>query len=183
MVFLGERLTLPIFLGILFMMIGAVIIGWEKDGGEIAKKWSRKDLLYPLSAGVCYGGSHVLRKLGISILPEPFIAVLWQNIGALMLAPALVYSYKPKQKLVLNKKNAWFVFSIAGVVQVAAQWCLFAALDLGTVVVVSPLTSLSTFFVLILAALFLKRVERVTWKIVVGAVLIVGATTILTYSV
>ena len=125
----------------------------------------------------------MLRKMGINILPEPFIAVMWQNVGALMLAPALVYSYRPNQKLVLNKKNAWFVFSIAGVVQVAAQWCLFAALDLGTVVVVSPLTSLSTFFVLILAALFLKRVERVTWKIVLGAVLIVGATTILTYSV
>ena len=69
-------------------------------------------------------------------------------------------------------------------------WCkwrlsgvFFAALDLGSVIVVSPLTSLMTFFVLILAALFLRQVERVTWKIVVGAVLIVGATTILTFSV
>lgn len=182
MIFLGERLTLPVLLGILFMMLGTVIIAREKDGGEIAKKWSHKDLLFPLSAGACYGGSHVLRKMGINILAEPFIAVMWQNVGAFMLAPALVYFYRPNQKLVLKNKNAWFIFSVAGVMQVAAQWCLFAALDLGTVVVVSPLTSLSTFFVLILAALFLRQVERVTWQMVLGAVLIVGATTILIYS-
>ena len=45
---------------------------------------------------------------------------------------------------------------------------------------VSLLSSLSTFFVLILTTLFLRKLEKVTWKIVLGAVLMVGATVILT---
>jgi drug/metabolite transporter (DMT)-like permease len=48
------------------------------------------------------------------------------------------------------------------------------------VILVSPLSSLGPFFVLLLVGIFLRRVERVTWKIVIGSVLIVGGTAVLT---
>jgi len=178
---LSERITVPILSGVLLMILGTAIISRERSGGDIVKKWTRKDLILPLSAGACYGGSHVLRKMGINLVPEPLIAVMWQNAGALMLSPFLWLAYRNHQRLALNTRNGWIVFGIAGILQVGAQWALFAALKSGTVVVVSPLTSLSTLFVLVLAALLLRQVERVTWKIIAGAVLIVSATLVLTF--
>jgi len=176
---LGEKLSLAIIAGLILMTTGTIIISLEKEGGEITKKWSKKDLIIPFLAGACYGGSHVLRKLGITEIPAPIVAVMFQNASALAFAP-LLFKFETKGTVsVLNPKTAWTVFTFAGMLQVGAQWSLFAALKHGTVVVVSPLSSLSTLFVLILAMLFLREVERVTWKIVVGALLIIGATLVL----
>ncbi|MEW6671874.1 MAG: DMT family transporter [Thermodesulfobacteriota bacterium] len=177
---LEERLSISILFGVLLMMLGTVIISRESSGGDIVKKWTRRDLILPLFAGACYGGSHVLRKIGINLTPEPFMAVMWQNAGALICSPFLIWAYRNNQQVTFHNQKAWFVFGVAGILQVAAQWCLFAALEYGTVVVVSPLTSLSTLFVLLLAAFLLKKVERITWKIVTGALLIIGATVVLT---
>lgn len=176
---LGEGISAAVIAGMSLMMVGTAIISLEKEGGEIRKKWTKKDLIFPFLAGACYGGSHVLRKLGINEIPVPIIAVMFQNASALAFAPFLFRSQKKRHLSLSDRKTAWIIFTIAGVLQVAAQWCLFAALDRGAVVVVSPLTSLSTLFVLFLAILFLRQVERITWKIVLGALLIIGATIIL----
>jgi len=177
---LGEDVSPAVITGMILMTAGAVIISFEKAGGEISKKWSRKDLVIPLLAGACYGGSHVLRKLGINTIPVPIVAVMFQNASALAFAPLLFMLQKKRPPAIKNRKAAWTIFTFAGVLQVGAQWSLFTALAHGTVVVVSPLTSLATLFVLILAAVFLREVERVTWKILAGAVLIVLATVVLT---
>jgi drug/metabolite transporter (DMT)-like permease len=177
---LGEALSLPIFLGLFLMMAGTAIVSLEKSGGQIEKKWSKKDLIFPLTAGACYGVSHALRKLGLNITPSPVVGVMAQNIGAIAFVPILALTRMNQENILSNNKNAWFLFGLVGILQVLAQWCLFKALEIGKVVVVSPLSSLSTFFVLILTALFLHELEKVTWKIVLGAVLVVSATLILT---
>jgi len=48
------------------------------------------------------------------------------------------------------------------------------------VVIVIALIALNPFFVLLLTVVFLKKVERVTWKIIFGAGFIVGGTVVLT---
>jgi uncharacterized membrane protein len=177
---LGEKLTSPIAFGVLLMMVGTATISSEQSGGQIEKTWSKKDLIFPLISGACYGVAHVLRKMGLNFSPEPIMGVMVQNVGALALTPLLVLTQRDHQRSLSKNKKAWFILSLAGILHVAGQWCLFKALDLGKVVVVSPLASLSTFFVLVLAALFLRGLEKVTWKIVLGALFIVGATWVLT---
>jgi len=177
---LGEALSFPVLLGLLLMTAGTVIVSLEKSGGQIESKWSKKDLIFPLTAGACYGVSHALRKLGLNITPSPVVGVMVQNIGAMAFVPILVLTRMNQENILSNNKNAWLLFGLVGILQVLAQWCLFKALEIGQVVVVSPLSSLSTFFVLILTALFLHRLEKVTWKIVLGAVFVVSATLILT---
>lgn len=177
---LGEDLTIAIGMGVVLMMAGSIIVSLEESGGQIEKNWSKKDLLFPLVSGACYGVSHIFRKMGLNISPEPMVGVMVQNIGAIAFIPFLTFTARQKKNNFFDNKKAWLLFSFIGILQVFAQWCLFKALDLGTVVVVSPLASVSTFFVLILTVLFLKGLEKVTWKIVVGAVLMVGAALILT---
>jgi len=59
--------------------------------------------------------------------------------------------------------------------------CIYYALDLGKVSVVIPISSTGPFFSLILAALFLRDVERVTSRIVVSAGMIGGGVMLLTW--
>lgn len=180
MIVLGEALSFPVLLGLLLMTAGTVIVSLEKSGGQIERKWSKKDLVFPLTAGACYGVSHALRKLGLNITPSPVVGVMVQNIGAIAFVPILVLTRMNRENILSNNKNAWLLFGLVGILQVLAQWCLFKALEIGQVVVVSPLSSLSTFFVLILSALFLHGMEKITGKIVLGAVFVVSATLILT---
>jgi drug/metabolite transporter, DME family len=181
MLLLGERLTPVIGLGIALMLAGTIIVSFEREGGQIKKDWSKIDLLFPIAAGACYGASQFLRKMGLNITPDPAIGVMVQNIGAVLLLPLFSLPRKRLSGSLFSKKTSvWTLFLGIGFLQALAQWCFFKALDVGSVVVVSPLSALNTFFVLILTALFLKKIERVTPKIVLGAVLMVAASIIIT---
>ena len=51
---------------------------------------------------------------------------------------------------------------------------MWRALAIGEVSVVSPLVSAHSIVAIVLAAVFLRDLERVTWRIVLAAVLIVA---------
>ncbi len=177
---LGESFTFSIALGMILITAGAAIIGSEESGGQIEKKWSRKDLIFPFLAGAGWGVSHIFRKMGLNIIPEPIVGVTVQNAAALAFFPLLTLNQRHQQRVVWSDKRAWFIFSLAGISTFIAHLCLFWALDLGQVVVVSPLSSLTPFFVLLLVGIFLRKLERVTCKIILGAIFIAGGTVLLT---
>jgi DME family drug/metabolite transporter len=179
-VLLSERFTLSIALGTVIIIIGSIIITLEESGGEIEKKWSKKDLIFPIASAACFGISYVFRKMGLSITPDPFLGAVMQNAAALAFFLLRTVAQQNKQRLVLNDKNAWIFFSLSGLSMVTAQLCVFYALELGEVVIVSPLSSITPFFVFLLVGIFLRDTERITWKILLGAVLIVVGTTVLT---
>jgi len=180
MIILRESLTPSIGLGTVLIITGAIAISWEQSGGQIERKWSRKDLLFPLMSAACFGATHVFRKVGLNISPEPIVGVTVQNATSVAVIPLLALVQRGRQRLVLNDTRAWFIFALAGLFTLASQLCLFYALDLGQVVIVTPLASLGPLFVLLLVGIFLKKLERVTWKIVLGSILIIGGTTVLT---
>jgi uncharacterized membrane protein len=177
---LGESLTPPIILGIFLMILGVTTVSIEQSGGTIERQWSRKDLGFPIMAAALLGIAHVIRKVGLDMIPSPIIGVTLQNTTALIFMPLLAIAQQPKQKVILNEMRAWVIFGFSGLTLLISQLCMFYALDLGQVVIVSPLFSLSPLFVLILVAIFLRGIERLTWKIVLGTLLIVGGTTVLT---
>lgn len=178
--FLGEGLSLSIILGTLLIIVGVITISLEESGGQIEKSWSKKDLTFPILAGVCFGILHVLRKMGLNGIPVPIAGVTMQNASALVFFPLLGLTQRGRHRLLLDDKRAWIIFSLAGLSMFFAQLCVFFALDLGQVVVVSPLSSLSPFFVLLLVTVFLRGLEKVTWRIVLGVILTVGGTAVLT---
>ena len=174
---LGERFTASIGLGMFLMVVGVIAISSDKSGGQRAN-WSKRDIIFPIMAGACFGIAHVLRKMGLNIVPDCIVGVTVQNIIALAFFP-LLYAVQ-RQKVVLNDGRAWFIFGLAGLFSIIGQFFLFYALNLGQVIIVSPLTSLSPLVVFFLVGIFLKRLEKVTWKIVSGAFFIIGGTTVLT---
>jgi len=59
--------------------------------------------------------------------------------------------------------------------------CIYFALDPGKVSVLIPISSTGPFFSLILTAIFLRAVERVTFRIVVSAAMIVGGVLLISW--
>jgi len=176
---LGEKLTLPIAGSTLLIIAGAIAISWDKSGGYFEKTWSRKDLIFPILAGFSYGLAYVMRKLGVNNIPNPIMGVLIQNTAALACIMLAVPLEKNHQKVDLRNARAWLIYGISGLLAFFANYFTFSALSLGQVVIVAPLVSLNPLFTLVLAWLFLRNVERVTWKIVIGALFIICGATIL----
>ena len=179
MFILGESMTTAIALATLVMVAGLVIVGSEKSGGRIERSWSKRDLIFPLMAGAAYGFSHVLRKIGLNLNSDPMMGVVAQNAAAISFSLMLTVAKKDKQGATWKNKRAWVFFGLSGIMSILGQLSMFYALSLGTVLIVSPLSTISPLFVILMAALFMRKMEKVTPKIVMGAVLIVTATALL----
>jgi len=131
-------------------------------------------------AGACYGIGHIFRKIGLNTYPSPVTGLVVQNSAALTLF-ALSAAMRRSRLPRTSPKNTrpWLLFSLSGCFTLLGQLTLLLALEYGKVVIVSPLSAVHPLFVLILVSLFLRRTERVTWKLVVGAMLIITAATVL----
>lgn len=176
---LGESLTLPMALGILLIIVGAASISSEDGGGTIEKKWTKKDLLFPIGSSACLGIASLLRKFGLNGLPSPILGVAVQNVTVLFLLPGLFLTQRNTTRAISTEKRAWFIFGLSGLCLVASQLTLFYALNSGLVLIAVPLSSLNPLFVIILVAAFLQEAERVTGKIVLGTLFIVGGAAML----
>jgi DME family drug/metabolite transporter len=177
---LGEHLTLSIGVATVIMVCGLAIISTNESNGQIQKSWSKIDLIFPIAAGAAYGISNVLRKIGLNINYDPLMGVVAQNVTALIFSLPLVLFRKGEKQIVRKKNWGWAAFVVSGFFSVLGQLALFQALALGTVVIVSPLSAISPLFVIAMAIIFLRQLERVTWKIIVGALLIISGTLLLT---
>ncbi|MGD9240681.1 MAG: EamA family transporter [Desulfobacterales bacterium] len=178
---LGEHLTTGIAAATVIMVAGLAIVSFEESGKKIESAWSKKDLIFPIMAGAAYGLSHVFRKIGLNINHEPLMGVVVQNVTALSFSMILALFRKNQQQVTVNSPKAWVVFGLSGIFSVLGQLALFYALNIGSVIIVSPLSAISPLFVIVFAGIFLRKVERVTWKIVLGAVLIIGGTFMLSF--
>ena len=171
-VFLGEKTTLPILAGTLAIVAGIFLTSWEGGGKRV--RWT--DLALPLAAAVLAGIAQPIRRQALSISNEPlFFAAI---VGAISLFWYVIYLALPgTEKPVWNRKSL-VPFVSAGLFETLGIWLSIAALSEGTVVVVTPLLSTSPVWVLLISSIFLRHVERITWKITVGTLGVVAGTII-----
>lgn len=170
---LGEELTFSVCIGSLLIVVGAVVISSSRTGGQIEKRRFLKDLIFPFTAAACFGLAHVFRKLGLNLYPSPIVGVAVQNAAALGAVPLVVLVIRGKKRTDVSNLKSWGIFSLAGISNLMSQFALFWALSIGQVVIISPLSSLSPLFLLIMVHLFLQKVEKVTFKIAFGTLLLI----------
>ena len=178
---LSENLTKGIGAATLIMVAGLAIVSFEESGKRIERSWSKKDLLFPVMAGAAYGLSQVFRKTGLNINYDPLMGVVVQNVTALSFSLTLALFRKDHQHVTVNNRKAWIVFGLSGIFSVLGQLATFYALNVGSVIIVSPLSSISPLFVIVIAGIFLRKVERITGKIILGALLIIAGTFMLSF--
>jgi drug/metabolite transporter, DME family len=171
--FLGEPLNLLIVLGTIAIVAGVALISWQGSKKEASFRWWH--MAYPLSAAFLAGVSHPLRRYTLNLANEPlYLAALIGIVALPWLASATLLPGQ-KQKPVWDRR-AMGPFVIAGSFETLGILLGILALSVGQVVVVSPIIATSPLWILLSSWLFLRDIERLTVRTVLGAACVVAGT-------
>ncbi|MEE8442947.1 MAG: DMT family transporter [Dehalococcoidia bacterium] len=122
-------------------------------------------------AAVCYGTSQFLgRKLVTEQAPPLVVATFSLLAGALILT---AISHRGVIQDRHAPRRAFILMALAGVASSAGAAFNLLSLNLAPVVIASPVSATSPLISLTLAHFFLRRIERVTPRIWLGAALVV----------
>jgi transporter family protein len=132
--------------------------------------------IYALLSALFAAFSAILAKVGIKGINSD-LATAIRTIFILFIAWGIVFSRKEIQGINLLSKNNWLFLGLSGIATGLSWIFYFKALQLGKVSQVAPIDKLSVAIAIILSALLLHEV--ITWKILLGTVLIIGGSVLI----
>jgi uncharacterized membrane protein len=171
-IFLGETWVLQNVIGTSLVIGGVVLLSMAKPPrGE----WRKLDVIYPLIGALAFGASTNLRKVGLGFIDIPLLGAAVTSLTAALFSFTLLQIQGGKRVFKLNRKSAAWLFP-AGLFNTTAMLSVFFALSHGKVVIVEPLVSSNPVTTLILTSIFLRDVESLTRRVIMGAALTVSGT-------
>jgi DME family drug/metabolite transporter len=165
---LGERVTAPILSGTVVIVIGTILL--SEGGRRIGFRWWQ--LAVPVLSAACFGVVAIVRKLGLSdtgVVTGSAINVT----TALVAFTVLLAAFRRGGDVLASRGRSLVWFVAAGVAENTAVFLNVMALSLGSVSVVAPLLGTVPIFVLLLSFVFLRGLETLSGRVIVGTVLIV----------
>jgi uncharacterized membrane protein len=173
--FLGEQPNLLVILGTPMTVCGLVLVFLSASATRSKELLTIKTLGYLLAIGAAasFASRDVISRYVVSGIAPPLVAAGFAlAIGGFMLL-AVVH------RDVVNSLNQLpgkyiIICGLAGICQGLAVASLFQALSQAPVTVVSPINASNPLITLVLAHLFLQRLESINLVLVVGTLLSVG---------
>ena len=158
-------------------MVAALLLA---SGDSLTKGW-RTDRPYligcltALAAGATMGGSTVLAKQTISVYGSPLaVTVFGMLVGMMVIVPVVgIAAARNPAVRTFDGKSMGFVF-ISGATTAMSVVAQFFAVQRADVVVVAPLLATFPLWTLLLSHVFIARLEAITLRLIVGAVLAVA---------
>jgi drug/metabolite transporter (DMT)-like permease len=182
-IFTGEQVSLAQIAGALMIVTGLAVVmssdaspvGVPTVSGSGRVKWLGYG--FALAAGVAYGLNNVLIKQGLIAFKHPLWgASIALTSGMLVL---LVISIPQLINISTDRPRGLLILVLAGVSSAIGVACSYSALNLAPVSVVSPVTATFPLWTLLGVRMFLARNESVTWRMALGAALVVAGVSII----
>lgn len=168
---LGETFTWPLAIGT-GGIIAAVLLLSKR--GKVKVDWPFWALFLPIGAAVLRALGHVLSKIGMeSGIPDPYFA----SIVGFTVSTVLTWALRGvrREPVVVNWRAPGVMwFALGGATTSAAICCLNTGLLRGDLVVIAPIVATSPIFTMLLSALIFRR-EKLTGKVIVATVIVVGS--------
>ena len=164
---LGERVTLPILLGTLVIVLGTILL--SLSGKYVG--FRVRHLIYPFLSASCFGLVAIIRKLGLGHAGPLFDSAV-NNTAAMVAATTFVLVSGNRGALVCDGRSILY-FIGGGIMENTGVFLVLLSLGLGEVSVVTPLAGTAPLFVLLLTFLFPREVKQLSWRIIVGVGLMV----------
>ena len=174
--FLGEKPGIVVYFGTV-LIVGSVWVISGRQEGE--KNWRLIDATLPIGAAMISTVSQTLRKQALKIIPDPFVAVAIVTTVSLLLLLGFIFTTKRTEQLRMTRDSFGF-FVCAALIATAAQIANFIALGRGQMSAIIPLLNTSPLFTVVLSAVFLRKLETVNLRIVIGAILMVAGVGLIT---
>jgi drug/metabolite transporter (DMT)-like permease len=166
---LGERPAPLVLLGVVLTVGGLVTVSWVARQADYRKI----ELIFPFLCALIFSLKDVAVRWGLGGGGQPILAA---GIAALTstIQIFLITRFLQGEKFVLPPAPVawWFVWS--GIFTGGSFLFMYVALSMERVTIVAPLINSYAVFVLMLTPLMARRIERVTWRKIVGAILVVA---------
>jgi len=126
----------------------------------------------PVVAGVGFAVSDLFRKSGLDQTPDPAFGALIA-VGTMLTLMLVAAASIPRLRRQIRIGEGWGWLVAAGTLIACALLALFEALEGGAVSVVGPIIAAQPLAVVFLSWALLHNIERVTLRMVAGAILVV----------
>ena len=183
-VLIGESPSLIHILGIIAIVVGVWIISLDLTQDKtIEGITSRKaDVLYPIAAAIFFGFEPVLARIGVLEGTPGHVGLCIKLIvpGIGFLAYFIVKGDMPNiGKIFENKITAkWYI--LAGLASTSMLIFLYTAIEIAPVVFVVPFLQTSPLFVVVFSYIWLQDIEHISWRLVMGILVMTCATILIT---
>jgi drug/metabolite transporter (DMT)-like permease len=169
-IFLHERPGIFVYAGVILTVLGVGLISCRRgaEGG-----WRLFDVVFPLGAALVAAVSQNLRRTGLLIIPNPFIGAAVTTTTSLVIFSISLLVFGKVRLLRVDKKSVPF-FAVASLISAGAQFLVFYSLTWAEVSVMIPLINTTPLFTVLFSALFLRDLETVTSRVLIGTVVLVA---------
>ena len=150
-------------------------VGSPARRGGRSRRWV---YFLPVLAGIGFAVSDLVRKTGMAMVPHPAFGAM---IGActVLVIGGVVLSSSPRLRSQVRLEPGWHWFLLSGVLGGCGVLLVFMALERGEISVVGPIIMAQPMMVVLLSAVFLRGIEKLTWRLVAGVALtVLGVITI-----
>ncbi len=181
-VFLMEKITLPIIVGTGSICLGVMILKREMESQRNMTNRLMRDkryLLFPLTAAALFGTSIFIRKLGLNEVQSPILGAMMTSLSSWILLTLFLSKKTIRRDFFNSKRKGIGFFLLSGLCTSLAWLSLFYALSMGKVVMVSPVINSHSLFTVLLSYLFLKNVEKVNHTTFIGTLLVIAGISLL----
>ena len=166
--FLGETLSVQIGAGTLSVVAGIVVLSWGPLGVTRVMKIA---LVFATAAALVRGLNHTIGSFGLGLMPNPmmagFVSASVAFAGSFVVY-RLRHGHLPARVPLANLPY----MALTGAIVCGGITCMYAALAVGDVVVVSPLIATYPLFTMLIALLL--GMDVMSRRLVAGVVLVVA---------
>ena len=182
--FLGERLTTAIAAGTILTVLGITTLARmpaaRKTSTTAGRRAIAAALLFATATALIRGISHVTGKVGIDLLPNPFMGG-FASFGVSFAILAAVYRWRRGRWPARIPRQGLVCFGATGMCVSLGIGLLYTALLVGTVTIVAPIVATYPVFTLLAAATLGD--ERITPYVLGGVGLVVFGVGVISASV
>ncbi|MFQ5693719.1 MAG: DMT family transporter [Nitrospinota bacterium] len=164
-VFLGERPSAYVVIGA-FLVVGGILgVITDRSGVRILPLAALLGLLPTLFFSL----TPVFIRLGMQSLPDAILGTFVSSLGALAFVLSVQKVIPPGDRWSADRR-AFLLFLGSGVCYTSAFFAFYKALGMETVSFVVPLVYTSPFFSISISRILFQHLERISWRLVAGAV-------------
>ena len=174
-IFLNEKITINMVIGMIGIAIGTYLMIQKKEKAEKIVK-GKAWLIYALLSALFASLTSILGKVGIENV-ESNLGTAIRTIVVLVMAWIIVFATKKQRDIKKIDKRSLIFLILSGVATGASWLCYYKALQDGLASIVVPIDKLSILVTVLFAYIFLK--EKLSKKSLLGLILIVVGTLLL----
>jgi drug/metabolite transporter (DMT)-like permease len=176
---LGEVLSAENWIGLLCIVVGVIFIGrYINNDNTQTNGASRKGVVVSTLGAFALASGQIVRKEGINIYNQPLLGTAIGYSTSLMVYLVIMGLSGETRSRKYSRKDLQMFWKPG--IGIAVGWLLsFFALSQEMVSIVVPILQVELLFILLFAYIFLRKLEKFSFKVVASAFLIITGVIVL----